>query len=234
MKFTPQSLVSWVLAATRDAITATPPPAPMPVGPPARLVDRRKDASQEKDYGRRPWSKVTGICLHQTACVLGERPGRWDTVGCHVGITRSGQVIWLHDFNRKVIHGHGWNNQTVGFEIDGLYAGIQGDPRTVWDDRSTKIREVGMELPEVQAEAVRQAIRWVHAEVARNGGKLTKLVAHRQSTDDRRTDPGSEIWQRVALPMSAELGLDDGGPGFAIGKGQPIPREWDPNRTARY
>lgn len=224
--WTPKSLVDWVLAATRDAITATTPNSRPEL--PAQLVDRRKDASQEKDFGRRPWSKVTGICLHQTACVLGERPARWDAVGCHVGITRSGQVIWLHDFNRKVIHGHGWNNQTVGFEIDGLYAGVDGDPQTVWDDPSTGRRETGLAVTSEAMEAARQAIRWVVAEVQRRGGEVKALVAHRQSTDDRRNDPGSAIWQAVALPMQVELGLSDGGQGFAIGKGRPIPEEWNP------
>ena len=34
------------------------------------------------------------------------------------------------------------------------------------------------------------------------------------------------MWQRVAVPLHAELGLTDGGVGFAIG-GYPIPESWD-------
>lgn len=207
--------------------------APKPVEPvlstPKDLYDRRKNAAQDKVGSKRDWSKVTGICLHQTACMLGERPERWDTVGAHVGVTRSGKVIWMHDFNKVVWHGNAWNKQTVGIEIDGLYAGIEGDPRTVWDDPSTPSKEQGMLLRPIAVEAAKQTIRWICAEVARNGGKIKALVAHRQSSLNRRNDPGSAIWQAVALPMHAELGLSDGGTGFHIG-GYPIPEAWDPTK----
>lgn len=203
--------------------------------------DRRETAAQGHGPGQRwrtsgrRWSAVTGICLHQTACVLGERVERWDTVGCHVGITRAGKVIWLHSFDRVVAHGNGWNAGTVGIEIDGLYAGVEGDVSTVWNDPSTARRETGMELPEVQAEAARQVIRWIARETAENGGAIKALVAHRQASASRRDDPGSAIWQRVALPLSAELGLTDGGPGFKLGDGMAIPHEWDPARKGeRY
>jgi hypothetical protein len=202
---------------------------------PSLLIDRRDRASQGHGpagrwkVGRRNWASVTGICLHQTACVLGERPERWDTVGAHVGITRSGKVIWLHDFDHVVAHGNGWNGQTVGIEIDGLYAGIQGDDKTVWDDPSTGVRETGMDLTVQAVAAAQQTIRWICQRVAEHAGKVKVLVAHRQSSKDRRNDPGSEIWQRVALPMHFELGLVDGGPGFEIG-GYPIPEAWDETR----
>ena len=208
-----------------------PPPEPV-MATPKDLYDRRKFAAQahgdEHEYkvtGRK-WREVTGICLHQTACMLGERPQRYDSVGAHVCITRSGKVIWLHDFNRRVVHGNGWNNQTVGIEIDGLYAGIQGDQKTVWDDPSTPHREVGMELTGEAMLAARQAIRWICDEVKRNGGQVKVLVAHRQSSLNRRNDPGSAIWQAVALPMHEELGLGDGGLGFKLG-GYAIPEAWN-------
>lgn len=200
---------------------------------PDRLVDLRSSAAQSH-HGymtrSRPWTSVSGVCLHQTACVLGELAKRWETVGAHYGVTRGGQVMWLHDPNRLVIHGNGWNAKTVGIEIDGLYAGVAERPETVWNDPSTPQREQGQTLTMEAQQAACQLIRWIVSEVAKNGGEVTKLVAHRQSSKDRRDDPGSAIWKGIALPMSAELGLDDGGDGFVIG-GLPIPVEWDPSRT---
>lgn len=211
---------------------------PAPHDPPGTSFhDRRSTALQAHRGARvrsRPWAKVTGICLHQTACMLGERPGRWDSVGAHVGVTRAGAVIWLHGFDRIVAHGNGFNAQTVGIEIDGLYAGVEGDPRTVWDDPSTPAREQGMALTPEAIEATKQAIRWIVDEVEGYGGDVRALVAHRQSSGARRNDPGSAIWQAVALPMMRELGLSDGGPWFAIGDGRPVPRDWDPSRDERY
>lgn len=206
---------------------------------PPLLLDRRQFAAQghgpDGSWKVRPrgWHEVKGICLHQTACLLGEREERWNSVGCHVGITRGGRVLWLHDFDRIVAHGNGWNAQTVGIEIDGLYAGVEGDPSTVWDDPSTPSRETGMALTEEAAEAARQTIRWIAARVLAHAGRVKVLVAHRQSSQSRRNDPGSAIWQRIALPMHAELGLNDGGVGFSIG-GFPIPTAWDPRSPHGY
>lgn len=197
---------------------------------PQQFFDRRSNASKKHDYGKREWSKVTGICLHQTACVLGEKPPRWDTVGCHIGVTRSGKVIWLHDFNRLVVHGNGWNTQTVGIEIDGLYAGVEGDPKTVWDDPSTTKKEVGSILTQESIDATQQVIRFIADEIEKNGGKLKAIVAHRQASENRRNDPGSAIWKAIALPMAKELETSDGGPGFKLSKGYAIPESWDPSR----
>ena len=203
------------------------------------LVDRRKYAIQAhgperewKVYGR-AWSKVTGICLHQTACLLGERPERWDSVGAHLGVTRAGKLIWLHGFDRVVAHGNGWNAGTVGIEVDGLYAGIEGDLSTVWDDPSTKVREQPMKLTPEAAGALRAAIEWIVDTVSERGGNVRALVAHRQSSESRRSDPGEAIW-KAAAPIAKRLGLSDGGPGFKIGDGRPVPREWDPTRSERY
>ena len=203
--------------------------------PPAVLSDIRMSALASHDHGARPWSAVTGICLHQTACLLGERPARWETVGAHVGVMRSGRVVWIHDFDRTIWHGNGWNAGTVGIEIDGLYEGIEGDPRTVWDDPTTPIHERGMTPTPAAVEATKQAIRWICSEVAKRGGAVKALVAHRQSSATRRSDPGEALWRAVALPMHDELELSDGGIGFRLGDGRAIPESWDPRcRGVRY
>lgn len=202
--------------------------AQKPVPPP--MIDRRTYASKDKDIGPRDWTQVTGWCLHQTACHLGasSRIERCDGVGAHFVVYQDGRIFWLHDLNRRVIHGNGWNNQTIGIEIDGLFAGIEGDPSTAWDDPSTAGKPKIQTLTSVQADAVKKLVRWGTAEVVRHGGRVTKMVAHRQSSGTRRTDPGSKVWKEIALPLSAELGFDSGGVGFKIGQGMPIPEAWDP------
>lgn len=225
-------VAGWVEAARvlRDVSTPTRT-APQP----SRLVDFRATASKKHDYGHRSWAAVTGICLHQTACRLGEKPARWSGVGCHLGLTQAGQAIWLHDWDRLIVHGNGWNAGTVGIEMDGLYAGIEGDHKTVWDDPSTKPRERATTPTPALIDAALVACRWICAEVAAHGGRIKALVAHRQASPTRRNDPGSYIWQHVALPLHAELGLSDGGPGFHLGDGLPIPEAWDKSREGiRY
>lgn len=211
--------------ALHDTVKTEPPDGPAP--PP--MIDRRAFTGTRKDCGPRKWTEVTGWCLHQTACHLGasSKIDRCDGVGAHFVVYQNGDIFWLHDLNRTIIHGHGWNNRTIGIEIDGLFAGIEGDPSTVWDDPSTPFKEKVMSVTPAQIEAVKRLIRWGTAEVARHGGKVTKIVAHRQSSETRRHDPGSKVWQEIAIPLSQELGMDDGGVGFKIGHGRAIPVEWD-------
>lgn len=228
------SIEAWISANVTET---TNPSSPLPPG--IAFYDRRSTAAQSHGGGQwpvtdRPITNVTGICLHQTACNLGERVERYDTVGAHLAVTRAGKVIWLHDWDRRVCHGNGWNNGTVGIEIDGLYAGVEGDPSTVWDDPSTPTREQGMVLTAETINAVKAAIRWIKADVERASGKVVNaLVAHRQSSASRRNDPGSAIWKQIALPLHAELHMSDGGIGFKLDDGYPIPEAWDPRCTGQ-
>ena len=217
------ALVQKVLAATKDA----------PVGPQlasGRFHDLRTIATQTNIGGRRPWSQVTGVTLHQTACVLGEKQPRWATVVAHLGVSRAGQVLWMHDFEKVVWHGNGFNNSTIGIEMDGTYAGVEGDDHTFWRPADEPDRKPQAPTSEL-VEAAKATVRWICQEVARHGGRITQLVAHRQSSNQRDSDPGSALWQQVAMPLHAELGLHDGGPGYTVGNGYPIPEKWDPSRV---
>lgn len=211
-------------ATTDGCATSTRPHAPI-------LHDRRKTAYQAHGpagkwkVSRRSIKKTTGICLHQTACVLGERPERWDSVGAHFGVMRSGAIVWLHDFTHVVAHGNAWNAQTIGIEVDGLFRGAEDDPSTVWDNPATAAHEQGMPLTPEQAASLDWLIRWICEQVAAQGGQIRVLVAHRQSSKTRRNDPGEAIW-RATRPLAHELDLGFGGAGFEIG-GLPIPGEWD-------
>lgn len=217
------ALVQKVLAATRDA-----PLGPQLAG--GRFHDLRSIAAQKNIGGHRGWNQITGVTLHQTACVLGEKPQRWATVVAHLGVTRGGQVIWMHDFEKIVWHANGFNGFTVGIEMDGTYAGVEGDDRTFWRPADEPDRKPQIPTPDL-VEAARATVRWICQEVARHGGRIQRLLAHRQASGERQSDPGSALWQQVAMPLHKELGLSDGGPGYKIDSGYPIPERWDPSRV---
>jgi len=192
---------------------------PIPV-PGVTFYDLRREADRKHDRGPRPWSQITGVTIHQTACNFGrEKASRWDTLQAHVGVSREGWVNWVHDLERVVWHGHGFNHGDVGVELEGLYAGIAGHP-----DGSAKSETPTPEL----IKAAQETIRWIYETAKRHGSTLKHLHAHRQSKDSRRADPGQELWQAVALPMLAELHLSDGGPGCKLGSGRTIPESWNP------
>jgi hypothetical protein len=196
---------------------------------PGGTVDMRAKHAGVHRYGKRPWSKVTGVTLHQTACLLGENPTRWKDIGCHWGVTRSGKAIYLSDPTWLVAHGNGLNGSDIGIEIDGYYAGIEGDPSTLWRPEYDPKRKPLMATSE-SIDSVKQIVRYTTALVASNGGKLRYIHAHRQASVDRRSDPGSHLWRHVGMALMAELDLADGGKGWTVGSGLPIPEAWD----ARY
>jgi hypothetical protein len=78
-----------------------------------------------------------------------------------------------------------------------------------------------------------EVVRYEHTRLTALGAKMTKFMSHRQAAGSRESDPGSE-WQHGALPIMAELGYDDVGPGFRIDDGKPNPHEWDATRLERY
>lgn len=181
----------------------------------------------------RPWSEVHGIMLHQTACMMGERPERYLGTGAHYVVTRNGQVLWLHDETDRIVHGNAGNAQCVGIECDGLYAGIENTPSTVWNDPSTPFVETAQSPTDALIAGAIEACRRIKRNIDAHGGELRGIFSHRQASESRRNDPGSAIWQRVALPLMREWGISDGGPGFKFpgSDGRPNPEAWDPSRV---
>lgn len=192
-----------------------------------------------KRIRRRAWNAITGFTLHQTACLLGEKDATWLRVPVQTGVTRQGRIKLLNPLNWITHHGHGFNTQDIGIEFDGKYAGIQGDLKTFWKPQGAAYANWKPdEILDVQVEACRELMRWCCAVVAAHKGKITYVHAHRQSSDQRTSDPGSALWQLLGvwaqLPVAqGGLGLTDGGPGFKIGKGTPIPAVWAPNDPSR-
>jgi peptidoglycan hydrolase-like protein with peptidoglycan-binding domain len=177
----------------------------------------------------RTWPQITGITLHQTAVLLGEAPQRWYSLKAHLGITRGGRALMVCPLQRAVWHGNGLNATDVGIELDGYFEGIEGQPNTLWNPPTDPNRRALTPTQE-QIEATRRAIRWICDTVKRNGGNIQFIHAHRQSSNQRQSDPGSFIWREVGLWAQRELGLSDGGRNFTLGTGLRIPEAWDRSR----
>lgn len=184
---------------------------------------------------RRTPKEITAIVCHQTACLMGESPSRYLHTGCHRVVTRGGQRFKLHAATDVIVSANGFDMRSVSIEGDGLYAGDDSTPelrvRTTWDDPSTKVREVALDLTGPFIAAYIQTIGDICAEVAELGGKVEFLLAHRQSSEDRRDDPGRGIYRQVMLPAAAKYGLRIGpeiqpAP-FKIGTGYGVPETWD-------
>lgn len=203
-------------------------------GPPGveRFIDLRRAASREHNYDVRTVEQTYGVCWHQTACLFGEDPNQYLRVGAHYCITRGGILIQLHDDTDVVVSANLWNDHCISVECDGWYPGLRDDPRSLWRPKDDPHRNPMSPTREAMATA-RAFLRWKHADLAARGGKLKALVAHRQSSGDRESDPGEEWWEDVCVPAALELGLTDGAekePTFHLGQGYPIPTAWNPDR----
>lgn len=199
------------------------------------LHDRTQDDRSAPKFERgrtarqRPWSKVTGICLHQTASGhLHPQHPMLLAIPAHAIVHRDGSISLLHEPTDLVYHGHGLNAQTIGIEIDCRAASYDGGP--FW--RSKKEKAKGLTYADLGLEALDEqllAACWLAIDYAdaveRHGGRLTTMWAHRQSHVSRTSDPGARIWQGVALPMIEALRLVDVSH-LTVGNGRPIPEEW--------
>jgi hypothetical protein len=180
----------------------------------------------------RPWAQVDSIVLHQTACVLGEEPRRWYDIPIHVGITRAGLVLWLNKFDINLPHANGFNSRSIGIEIDGAFAGVEGNKKTFWAGGGYK---EPMSITPAQIDSARQAVKFIVDICKANGAQIKYIFAHRQSSSQRVSDPGSKVWQEIALWAEKTLGLSAGGEeGYCIGGGKAIPKEWDSRSSANY
>jgi hypothetical protein len=197
------------------------------------IVDTRGEHPHPKwfrqDRSPRSWDDIDGVTVHQTACILSDRPSRWGTLNAHIGIFRDGTIIIVNDPTDFIWHAQGFSHKTIGIEYNGNFPGIEGNPRTHWAPGGKMCS-----LTPQQIAATPVLFKWLKKQFDDNGAKWKYVYAHRQATKDRRADPGSEIWQKVAMPWIEELGASDGGPDFLYGTGRTIPKEWNPNYTSKY
>lgn len=173
--------------------------------------------------GQRPWSKITGVTLHQTGCDMPIKPYGWRNLNAHIGITEEGMVVVVNEPECKIWHAQKLSGSTIGIEIAGNFHGIEGRRDTLWRGGGP----AGTLNPN-QLMGCNVAMEMVKQWFEEQGQEWKHIYAHRQSSRTRAGDPGSAIWKAVAMPWIEKLGLSDGGEKFKHGSGRRIPREWNP------
>lgn len=214
-----------IVAARFAALSSVPVPAAM--------INCTADHDGSARKRKRSWTEITGITLHQTACNLGEDHVRWHRIPVQVGVTRGGKILLLNPIEYLTYHGNGLNAFTVGIECEGRYEGVEGRPSTFWKAPGHPELWTPEQPTAALLSAAQEAVRWICGEVARHGGRVSSIYAHRQASAMRQSDPGSRIWQDVAGWAVANLGLH-ARLQFTTGTGLPIPTDWDTMSTAHY
>ncbi|NTU84209.1 MAG: hypothetical protein HGA45_33380, partial [Chloroflexales bacterium] len=180
-----------------------------------RIIDRT--ANSPKDYRKgkpRDMSKVKALVLHQMAFSRGSDPTKYDKVNSHFAILPDGKILQLHPVAALLWASNGFNSGSVAVEFAGNFPNTRGK---CWSAQKFGCHKVTKEQIEAGRLLIRHLIRTMG---------LTTVLAHRQSSASRENDPGPDIWYHVGQWAINNLGLKDGGPGFKVGSGNPIPDLW--------
>jgi len=214
--------------------------------PPYKVRDGKKiniaQTARGKVVVRRP-SDITGIGIHQTACVFGpagaskadQRHRRALNVPCHALAFRDGTFVTAFPLEWYVYHGNELNAFSLGLEIEGHYPGLPDDPRTpAREDIKTTWKGKATPFDDLTVETSREALRYLVEEGRSRGMPIEWIWAHRQTNGSKPSDPGWEIWKHVVLDYGVPtLGLRTQ-PNQTWRDGKPIPAQWEPGATGRY
>lgn len=186
-----------------------------------KFVDRRaqarlSDAAAPHTRKRSKSEKVDAVVLHQMAFSRGNEPSRYDSVTAHYRILPDGTIVWAHDWSTRLPASNGFNGRSISVEFAGNLPNKEGsrDPADFW-----KPEKFGMD--NLTHEQV-MAGRWLMRNLRAKGIKF--VFAHRQSAP-KGNDPGPAIWRRVA-EYAKTIGMSDGGDGYHLPGGSPIPDHW--------
>lgn len=196
------------------------------------LTKEPRTKKRGESKGKRKWKNVKGITLHQTAVDFGTNPRRMLNVPVHGATLKDGKIVLLHTPTDYMWHAHSLNKYDIGIEVSCRTAGILGNSKTFWrskreKENEKKYKDLVSDPTNIQLEATKELCRYYIQLVKENGGEIKFIHAHRQGHKSRVSDPGSLIWQKVAIPIMEEFGLSSGPVGWKIGSGKPIPQVWD-------
>lgn len=217
--------------------------------PPQRLIrgpfKRYRALPNGKVLVRAP-ETVTGIVVHQTACHFGpaadpaRRHDRAHDIPIHAVAFRDGVVALPYPLTWDLYHGNQLNARSLGLEVEGLFAGVEGTDHAPVHDAGGRGDLVAPHpggtdgLEPLLLETAKRALRELVERGRALGMPIEKVWAHRQSSATRRPDPGELLWTHLVLGYAVPvLGLRTE-VDLVVGDGRPVPKEWDPSATAEY
>jgi N-acetyl-anhydromuramyl-L-alanine amidase AmpD len=179
-----------------------------------KIIDRTAFSPKEKRIKNRDIDTVYALVLHQTGFSRGNNPNRYDRVTAHFVILPDGVILQLHPLRAYLYSSNGFNKGSVAVEFVGNFPSDRG--------RCWKPEKYGChKLSKEQIQSGRALIKYLIQKIG-----LTHVLAHRQSSRTRGNDPGPDIWYHIGQWAVEKLDLKDGGHGFKIQNGKPIPISW--------
>lgn len=209
----------------RESITVCPSPRSA-FGDAPILVDITATHDMPH-WGRTDGRSVTidSIVLHQTGCEMPQKPEGWGNCNAHYGITQEGIPIRVNPIDMMIWHAQRLSRRSIGIEIEGNYPGLAHSPNTLW---------AGGGGPHTLGDNMVRAAFTILEDICLQVN-ITHVYGHRQSSKNRRADPGEAIWRQIGIPFRETLGCspDDLVQRFGD-KSREIPAGWDDNAAGMY
>lgn len=181
------------------------------------IVDRRSYATRSHRKRVRDVKTITALVLHQTAFSRGNHRTKYDNIPVHYVILPDGTILQLHPVSAYLWSSNGFNPRSVAVEFVGNFPNTRG---ICWSPKEHGCHRL-------TASQVASGRFLVESLIDTLG--IKQILAHRQSSAMRENDPGPDVWCQVGQWAIDRHRLSDGGRGFKIGTGNPIPDAW---RTA--
>jgi hypothetical protein len=187
---------------------------------PTEIQDRTAHTDPKKRLKVRPLSGVDTIVLHQMSFSRGSVASLYDTVTAHFAVLLDGQILKLHPIESYLAASSDLNDWSVAIEFAGNFPNENG---TYWAGDSGRHVPTGLQIASGQ-----DLVRHLNEHYG-----MYIIYAHRQGEGkvggvgyDRSNCPGPDIWYEIGEWAKNELGMEDGGKGYKVGRGMPIPDAW--------
>ena len=202
------------------------------------LQDKTDVSDKTLKKGVRLAGNVDAAILHQTAFSRGNNPSSYLKVNAHFVVLPGGLVLQLHPILDLLWASNGFNDRGIAIEFVGNFPtekGIywQGDKygrHTLAVEQINSGRDLLRYLANTADIGFVFAHRQGYATDARVAGHPP--AKHSEYDNERSNCPGPDIWFNVGEWALTQLMLSDGGPGFKVMDGDPIPDSWRKARGA--
>ena len=195
--------------------------------------------------GTRKFSRLVRFCWHQTAFVwrpylVSKAQKRYTShhrMNAHMLFDSDGTILIIHNFFYYLWTANAFNPDCISIEVLGNFEGVQGSGRWYQGDKFGRARPTREQIircrqftkwlldPEqgpADDKLPKPLLEWREG-CRKYGNPLKWANTHREATDDRSGDCGSELWYHVGEWGSAKTTLTHGP---NKGKGQTLPPEW--------
>lgn len=177
------------------------------------ILDLTGSSNVRRRQKERNASDVDALVLHQMGFTRGNSPNRYLNTCAHFIILRDGTIAQLHRVTDYLYASSALNARSVAVEFAGNMPSERGryyQPATYGRHRVTVD----------QVASGRFLIRHLKSSIG-----IRYVFAHRQGTNGHTNCCGPDIWFNVGQ-WAVSMGFSDGGVGFTMGDGLPIPTSW--------